>query len=146
MAPYHPSPLHSSPAHEVRAHLPAESATLRSPSDTGACTRPYRLATPSVLPLVLLPLREVSLWIHARAPAAPPIFNNADCPGLPGIVAPSLRDNMKCHDQGMHFHSVDAISVNLITHRQYFYFQLCCLIAILINDNKKISFTALFFI
>lgn len=57
-------------------------------------------------------------------------------PGLPGIVAPSLRDNTKCHDQGMHFHSVDAISVNLITHRQYFYLQLCCLIAILINDNK----------
>lgn len=40
-------------------------------------------------------------------------------PGLPGIVAPSLRDNARYHRQGMRFHSVDVPPLNLITHRQY---------------------------
>ena len=84
-----------------------------------------QLATPSVLPPVLSRLFVEFPYgspLEHRLTGCTTGFSTAmfASPGLPGIVAPSLRDNARRDGmiKGCIFISSMSISVNLITHRQ----------------------------
>lgn len=143
VAPYHPSPPHSvnrrtkyqriyrpRAPHFVRLQIRARifvSTGLQPPP----CYRSCSLASSSSFPMDLCWSTGCTTDFQRRCLRAR---------GCPGIAAPSLRDNARRHDQGMHFHSVDVVSINLITHRQYLYL-LLCLIAVLINEYSPLSFS-----
>lgn len=142
VAPYHPSPPHSANRrtkyqriYRPRApHFVCLQIRARALVPTGLqpppCYRSCSLASSSSFPMDLRWSTGCTTDFQRRCLRAR---------GCPGIAAPSLRDNARRHDQGMHFHSVDVVSVNLITHRQYLYLQLC-LIAVLINEYSPFLF------
>ena len=105
----HPSPpLTAKPAQKVRAHLPAESAALRSAPDTGACTlvptgfcnplRAYRSCPwPGARCPLLSGLRETfpmdPAARNAAPPATPPILHGTVIP-MPGTANSGNRSSI----------------------------------------------------